>query len=110
MAQIWHVGKEFNPHKVEQMCSKPFLGTGRDTRITLEWVEVAWWVPTDTIHVAGGGSRDRIGPGKAPLEVYRDPPNLPKLWEMGSYNPGEYHEHCQTRPVGIRLLQAAGVV
>jgi hypothetical protein len=41
------------------------MGTGRDTRNTPEWVEVAWWVPTDTIHMAGGGRWDRIGPRKA---------------------------------------------
>jgi hypothetical protein len=61
------------PPLVEQECSKLIIGKYKETRNTLEWVEVAWRVPTDTIQRLGG-SMARIWPGKAPLEVYRDPP------------------------------------
>jgi hypothetical protein len=47
-------------------------------RNTLEWFEVAWRVPTDTIQVAVGVNRDMIWPGKAPLNGYRGPPKCPK--------------------------------
>jgi hypothetical protein len=62
------------PPLLEQECSKLFIGKYKETRNTLEWVEVAWRFPTDTIQWLGGGSMARIWPGKAPLEVYRDPP------------------------------------
>jgi hypothetical protein len=61
------------PPLVDQECSKLFIGKYKETRNTLEWVEVAWRVPTDTIQWLGGGSMAWIWPGKAPLEVYRDP-------------------------------------
>jgi hypothetical protein len=48
------------PPLVEQECSKLFIGKYKETRNTLEWVEVAWRVPTNTIQWLGGGSMARI--------------------------------------------------